>query len=94
MMGHIIEWYYNGIAGIQPQAPGFGKVLVRPYLPEGMGAFTCTYRSVKGGIKVQVRRDGGTISLSVTVPETVECRVDPSNLESGGRKVVVSQSVS
>lgn len=26
MMGHIIEWYYNGIAGIRPMEPGFGRV--------------------------------------------------------------------
>ncbi len=25
MMGHIIEWYYNGIAGIIPEKPGFAK---------------------------------------------------------------------
>ena len=36
MMGHIIEWYYNGIAGIIPEAPGFAKITIRPHLPESM----------------------------------------------------------
>ena len=57
MMGHIIEWYYNGIAGIQPQEPGFGKVVVRPWLPEGMNEFSCAYRSVRGEIRVRVRQE-------------------------------------
>ena len=30
MMGHIIEWYYSGIAGIKPLAPGFKRASVRP----------------------------------------------------------------
>lgn len=91
MMGHIIEWYYNGIAGILPQEPGFGKVVIRPYLPEGMTEFTCSYRSVKGEIRVRASRNGETISLWVAVPETVDCRVDPSNLESTGGNVIVHQ---
>lgn len=34
MMGHIIEWYYNGIAGIIPEEPGFTKVTIKPYMPD------------------------------------------------------------
>ena len=81
MMGHIIEWYYNGVAGIQPQEPGFGKVLVKPYLPEGMNEFTCAYRSVRGEIRVHVKRDGGAVALDVTAPDGVDCTVDGANLE-------------
>lgn len=92
MMGHIIEWYYNGIAGIQPQTPGFGKVMIRPYLPEGMNSFTCNYRSVKGEIKVQAEQDEEKVLLTVTAPETVECTIDTTNLQLGGRKVVVCKS--
>ena len=91
MIDHIVEWYYNGIAGIQPREPGFGKVTIRPYLPEGMTEFTCSYRSVKGEIKVQVRQKEQNILLTVTVPEAVDCTVDTSNLETGGRKVVVCE---
>ncbi len=81
MMGHIIEWYYNGVAGIRPLEPGFGKVLVKPYLPEGMNEFTCAYRSVRGEIRVHVKRDGGAVALDVTAPDGVDCTVDGANLE-------------
>ena len=89
MMGHIIEWYYNGIAGIQPQEPGFGRVVIRPYLPEGMRRFDCSYCSVKGEIRVQVRQEGENIELTIAVPENVCCKVDVSQLEKNGRKVTV-----
>lgn len=89
MMGHIVEWYYNGIAGIQPQEPGFGKVVIRPYLPDGMTEFTCSYRSVRGEIKVQVRQENEKILLSVTAPKTVDCAIDSTNLDVGGKKAFV-----
>ena len=89
MMGHIIEWYYNGIAGIIPEAPGFSKVTIRPYLPESMHEFTCTYQSVHGWIKVHVKETETEILLETEVPEGIEAAIDVSNLEVSGKKVVV-----
>jgi hypothetical protein len=72
MMGHILEWYYNGIAGIIPLEPGFGRVLVKPYLPESMNEFKCTYKSAKGDINVHVVRKGKEIEVDVQVSEGIE----------------------
>ena len=91
MMGHIVEWYYNGIAGIQPLEPGFGQVVIRPYLPEGMNEFTCSYRSAKGKIGVHVRAEGNCVALTVSAPEGVDCVVNPSNLEGQGYQVTVAR---
>ncbi len=88
MMGHIIEWYYNGIAGIIPEAPGFAKVTIRPYLPESMHEFSCTYQSAHGRIKVHVKETGKEILLETEVPEGVEAAIDVSNLEASGKKIV------
>ncbi len=87
MMGHIIEWYYNGIAGIQAREPGFGKVAITPYLPDGMTEFTCSYRSVRGEIKVHVKEGEEEILLETEVPDGVEKTVDTSGLEMRGKRV-------
>lgn len=87
MMGHIIEWYYNGIAGIQTEEPGFAKVTIRPFLPEGMTEFTCSYKSVKGEIKVHVKESADEILLETHVPDGVEKTVDISNLRLHGKNV-------
>ena len=89
MMGHIIEWYYNGIAGIQNLAPGFKKVKIMPYLPESMDCFCCSYDSVYGKIQVQAERKGQNIKLTVQTPESVSCEIDTSLLEQGGARVTV-----
>lgn len=90
MMGHIIEWYYNGIAGIIPEEPGFAKVTIRPCLPESVHEFDCTYQSVRGRIRVHVKETEEEIVLETEVPEGMEMRVDVSELEGTGNKVVIS----
>lgn len=90
MMGHIIEWYYNGIAGILPEEPGFSAVLIRPYLPESMHSFTCSYESVHGKIVVGVQEEETQLKLDITVPDEVKVGTDTANLENRGKPVVVS----
>ena len=95
MMGHIVEWYYNGIAGIQPQEPGFSRIIIRPYLPESMNSFTCSYDSVRGRITVSVSREDDSIILEYDIPEGVACEVVADILEENakqkGMKNVISK---
>lgn len=72
MMGHIAEWFYNGIAGIQILEPGFRKIKISPYMPESMNEFECSYRSVRGTITVKAVRRDGKVYVTANVPETVE----------------------
>ena len=87
MMGHIVEWYYNGIAGIKPMAPGFEQVLIKPYLPKTATEFTCSYESVRGTIVVTVKETIDGILATVTLPEEVEVQVDDSLLRNRNSKV-------
>jgi hypothetical protein len=79
MMGHIVEWYYNGIAGIEPLEPGFKKVRIRPYMPQSMNEFKCTYICPYGEISVAAKRIGADLDLKVSVPDGVEYTVDRTN---------------
>lgn len=88
MMGHIVEWYYNGIAGIQPLKPGFEKICICPYLPESMHEFACSYESVRGTIRVQVKDCGEEVELTVQVPEQIEFEVDLTELARRGKEIV------
>ena len=81
MMGHIIEWYYNGIAGIIPKEPGFKKVLIKPYMPKTMNHFICEFNTPHGAICVEAKRNNKNVELNVKVPETMEYVIDRSNLD-------------
>lgn len=81
MMGHIAEWYYNGMAGIQPLEPGFRKVLIRPYLPESVRELKCSYQSASGLIEVSMERVDGKTDLQIQAAPGIETVVDRSFLE-------------
>lgn len=87
MMGHIVEWYYNGIAGIQPMKPGFEAIRICPYLPESMNEFMCRYDSVNGMICVHVKDEGEKIELTVQLPQQMECEIDLTELEKRGKAI-------
>ncbi|MCD8156793.1 MAG: hypothetical protein LUD53_05050 [Clostridiales bacterium] len=80
MMGHIVEWYYNGIAGIIPEKPGFSEVTIRPYLLETMHEFTCTYQSASGELRVSVCATDQEIFVDIQCAEGISCTVDTENL--------------
>lgn len=80
MMGHIIEWYYNGIAGIKPLAPGFKEILIKPYLPDSMNYVCCNYNSVSGKIQVILTRKNGHVAVTVNTAPGIMYSIDRSNL--------------
>ena len=82
MMGHIAEWYYNGIAGIRPLEPGFKKVLIRPYLPESCTEVKCTYQSVSGQIEVHLTREDGNVHVEVSADPGIRVTIDRSRITS------------
>ena len=90
MMGHITEWYYNGIAGIECLAPGFSKVRLRPWLPSSMHQFSCSYESASGRITVSVEETESEILLRYAVAEEMICEVDIDRLSERGKPVLVS----
>lgn len=81
MMGHIVEWFYNGIAGICPLKPGFREVLVKPWLPASVNHLECAYRSAAGEIRVKMDRTGEGIDLIVNSADGVRVRIDRSLLD-------------
>lgn len=82
MMGSIMEWYYNGIAGIRPIRAGFAEVLIKPWLPQALTEFTCSYESVQGQIQVKVTEESEKISVELQIPKGVEYTFDDSMLKS------------
>ena len=78
MMGHIIEWFYNGLAGICPLEPGFTKVQVKPWLPSSINHLRCVYHSVSGDICVEMDRRSEGIDLRVAAADGIEVHIDRS----------------
>ncbi|RYD28753.1 MAG: hypothetical protein EOP87_19240, partial [Verrucomicrobiaceae bacterium] len=70
MQGHIVEWFYHDLAGIQPDeaSPGFRHVILKPAICGDISSCDATYDSVYGPISSQWSLAGSTLTLNVGIP--------------------------
>ena len=68
MLGHLEEWFWGGLAGLQPLAPGWRRFRVAPEVVGDLGWVRATYRTPYGEAASRWRRDGDAFVLEVVVP--------------------------
>jgi hypothetical protein len=60
MLGHIEEWFYSGLLGIRADAPGFGRIVIKPHpvgdLAWAEGHYDSMHGRIQSSWKVTVRR--------------------------------------
>lgn len=77
MLGHIMEWFYSGVAGIRQEAGSVAFKHIRIY-PEPVGDLTSakgSYLSPYGLIATQWKKTGNVFELSVVVPPNAKATV-------------------
>lgn len=68
MLGQINEWMFHDLAGIQPDAPGFKKIIIKPAIVGDLTWVKAGYDSVSGKIESEWRRKGRNLSMRVDIP--------------------------
>jgi hypothetical protein len=70
MLGHITEWFYAGLAGIQadPAAPGWKKFIIKPAVVGDLTWVKAHYDSPYGRIVSNWKLEAGKLTMDVTVP--------------------------
>lgn len=70
MNGHITEWLYHDLAGIQddPAGPGFKKFIIKPAILASLTWVKASYDSASGQIVSEWQYDGQNVTLHVVVP--------------------------
>ena len=70
MLGHITEWFYAGLAGIQtdPAAPGWKKFIIKPAVVGDLTWVKAHYDSPYGRIVSNWKLEGEKLTMDVTIP--------------------------
>jgi hypothetical protein len=70
MLGQIMEWFYNDLAGIgvDPAGPGFKKIIIRPQPAGDLKWVKASYNSIQGKIASEWNWGDGKFVLKVTIP--------------------------
>lgn len=70
MLGHIMEWFYHDLAGIQPDpaSPGFGGIRLKPAFVGGITWVNATNESPRGPIVSNWALTHNSAAFNVTIP--------------------------
>jgi alpha-L-rhamnosidase len=67
-LGTFEDWLYQYLAGIQPAAPGYAEVRIKPVTPAGLDFAAATVGTPRGRLSSSWRRVGGGLLMEVEIP--------------------------
>lgn len=75
LLGDLLIWVYEYLAGISPEGPGFKEVRMKPYPVKGLDFINASYNSVYGLIKSNWKKENGTFKWDITIPCNTTAKV-------------------
>lgn len=92
MLGHIMEWFYNGLAGINQSnnSVGYKEIVIRPELVGDITYVTGSHQSIYGTIVSEWKKTNAGFEMKISIPANTTATVYlPATqaekiLESGG----------
>ena len=77
MLGHLMEWFYSGLAGIRQaeDSSGYEKIVIDPHPVGDIGWVKATYRSPNGEIGCRWIRENGRFSMEVDIPVNTRAQI-------------------
>ena len=68
LVGDLIIWLNESIAGIKSAQPGFKRIEMNPHMPAGLEWVKATHRSPHGLIRSEWKVDGPQFTWAITIP--------------------------
>lgn len=75
MFGSVDEWFYRSLLGINPTAPGFEKIMIKPQPVADLQWAKGSYESVRGTIAVEWKKENGKFILQTVIPPNTSATV-------------------
>lgn len=75
LLGDLIPWYYEYLAGIRPLEDGYRRIELKPHPIAGLHHVRCTYQSVCGTIQSHWQRRGNRFTWHILIPANTTATV-------------------
>ncbi|HSC55032.1 MAG TPA: family 78 glycoside hydrolase catalytic domain [Phnomibacter sp.] len=77
MLGHLMEWFYASLAGIQqaPNSVAYKEIVIKPELVGDMQFAKATYQSAYGLISSEWNRTDAGLTLQIQIPVNTSAQV-------------------
>ncbi|MBS1513067.1 MAG: family 78 glycoside hydrolase catalytic domain [Bacteroidetes bacterium] len=89
MLGHIMQWFYEGLAGIQQADDSYGykHIVIKPEIVGNLSAVTANHQTIYGNIACSWEKKDAHIELSVEIPANTTATIYLPATENVGIKV-------
>ena len=94
MLGHIMEWFYNGLGGIKQQqnSVAFKDLLISPAIVGDITQTKTSFGSPYGTIKSEWSREGKNLNIHIEVPYNTSATIsfptlDRSSITENGKSI-------
>ncbi|NII29226.1 family 78 glycoside hydrolase catalytic domain [Pseudoflavitalea sp. X16] len=77
MLGHIMEWFYGGLAGIRQsdRSVAWSNIVIQPEVVGDISYVKGSYESLYGTIVSEWKKEGNVFTLNVTIPANTRATV-------------------
>jgi alpha-L-rhamnosidase len=75
LLGDLMTWYFEHLAGIAPAVPGFKKILMKPVFPAGLNFVQASYRTPYGEVSSSWKRGPDGVTWDIIVPPNCGAQV-------------------
>ncbi len=98
LLGDLIVWFYENVAGIKATEPAFKKIAMKPISVNGLTSATATYQSMYGMIASDWKRSATSFYWKVTIPANTFAEVHipanaPADVKVDNKSVTVVEDV-
>lgn len=89
LVGDLVIWLNESVAGIKSAAPGFKHIEMKPVIPVGLGWVKASHRSPHGLVVSNWKIDGVTTTWEVSIPPnaTATLHLPPGDVTEGGNGI-------
>lgn len=70
LLGDLMIWYYQNLAGIKSNTPGYTELDMRPYEDTALSFVNASYKSIAGEIRSNWKRNQGKFTWTIIIPPT------------------------
>ena len=75
MLGDLLIWYYENLAGIKSESGAFKTIIMKPEMIDGLNTVNASYHSIYGLIKSEYIKTSGQFKWKVSIPANTKARV-------------------
>lgn len=75
MLGDLLIWYYENLAGIKSESAAFKKIVMKPEMITGLNSVNASYNSIYGMIKSNYTKTGNQFKWNISIPANTSALV-------------------